>query len=412
MILDVLGERMSKYLKKNIYGLIVVLVLVITIVEASYNVHDTEEWYWIKEGIYARYRSTGFMVTKIVPRNSSKYYWILVLSYIELTWTIIDLNNTHAKILFNLTLVNISKALGLIVKPPPDLFDIRMYNVTEIPEEFKPINLNDPTTFTANLIVDLRDMSTYHEGRFIGKWIFFLPSTMIMNGTIELNTRLTNKTIEEAVKQLEGSTKGSRHYIIGKGKFNVPTEVIEEYIRSLKSILNTKVMPLDEWIKFINEGKGKFPPLKYAIRSLVPNLVKTMNLHGLTLTTTRLSVGFNLWYGFLLAYDSISGLLLAISPCGSEPYRSSNHFVDSILDNLFDIEFIRCVWTIRGEAPLFIPGYLILVDTNIPLDRITIGATTTSSINLNILLISYIIPIIVFMVVLFLIKARLRVDNV
>lgn len=317
--------------KSNTFIFIIIVMSIIPPSLVSHNsipiqlftLNDSDTWYWLKPGTYAKYRSNSTVVV-VYDCDEERLTYRSAEGIIEIYWKVMELNETHAKIFFNLTLYNITSA------------KVTCFKETSIGTKIieKEISL-DKLERTCILLINLNSRRTYINGKYIGEWIWFIH----------------------------------RHEIERKN-----ITFIENYRYPLAS--------------FLIRGKGinKTFTIKGIVRPEKESY--TLNLEFGTLPSSRIATYFPycnfkiLRLGPLsskLYYDMITGLLIKVDLYYKYIYKGkikleSGNFVDSIMYRVFGIvRLLSSSEIIEGRRVVF-PVSLDLVDTNIPFERPVFGS--------------------------------------
>ena len=285
--------------------------------------NDADIWYWLKPGAYAKYKSNSTVII-VYDCDEERLLYKSAEGIIEIYWKVIELNKTHAKIFFNLTLYNITSA------------KVTYFKETNIGVKIieKRVSL-DKLERTCTLLVDLNDRKIYLNEEYIGEWIWFIYRREIGRKNI---TFIKNYRYPLASFLIRG--KGVNRTFTIKG---IVRPEKERYTLDL----GFRVLPSSRIATY-------FPYRTSKILKLSPLSSK-------------------------LYYDIITGLLIRVDLYYKYLYKGrieleSGSFVDSIMYRVFNIvRLLSNSEIIEGRRIVF-PVSLNLVDTNIPFERPVFGA--------------------------------------
>jgi len=318
----------------------------------------------MEPGAYAKYKSNtsiNVMYDLVIEDNVVRFKSLKC--YLELCWKVLEVEDSHAKILFDITCYNIS---SLKVKE----FVFKGSNLAYY--RSKDINVSIPClSRSAIIMLDLTNRSIFYNSKYIGEWFWF----------IRLEEAKSKKII------LVNET-----YPIGNEEFNT-----EE--KPMLGIYGEGIISPPEKNFAIDLGFIKLPSTRLAVLN-APFIPSPYAGQGLHMLAARLRI----------YYDLISGIIVKIdlwyvdpkAPKGITPgcYR------DSLLLKALNVLGFSSITKLKDQE--VIPASIILFDTNIPLERPIFGSEVKKA-DEHLLFLSIISILLVIFVLCLVLKLRARV---
>jgi len=331
------------------YSLLIFIFLFLLIISQLLVIYPVKaknvSWFWFRVNSYAKYVS-NYTVNALYDCSSNLNYGKTLRGDVIIYWKIIDANETHFKVFFNITFYNISYA--------------KEFMYINGKYRYKKLDINRLVR-TCTLTVRLKDRLIYYDGKCIGEWAWFIHTWEIGNISITL-------------------AKGFKPY-----ESNIPKET------------------------FISQGT--VIPLS---RLNITNF--NINLDYIVLPASRLAVlafplgksGPSPIIGCKIYYDMITGVIVRIDLWDITFGRiTPGIYTDNLLYHVLNITEIDGAITKKiDKKVIYMPISLILVETNIPLERPIFGEMKKQQPNKLYLLLPVILAISTYVLYRILRKAR------
>jgi len=314
------------------FALLTSLALIMSIASSTAYASNTQtrRWFWLNEGKYAVYESTGPVILFLnLSRRGDVIKLINVVSHIKLSWRILELRGDRAVVRFEAVLYNISKAERWFLK----------VGVGGMIQERSNTTLPDPYRISKTLILDLRNDSVLYNGKYVGAWSWFLPrDSFFKNTTLHL-------------------VKG---FYVGIIANPPPMKAYERF---------TGVTYVYRVAELVKEG-GNNPLIKGYV---LPKSIKVLNNVELPQSRLGLALEYVDPKPTPIYYDLVTDIVVRIDLWAD---NQNLFYTDNVLGRVVRI---NSLWSpsqhVKELPPPPMHVYIVLRDTNIPLGRPVFGAT-------------------------------------